>query len=479
MIITPETVLERIEPAHAQSLTRTEPDLRSHLVALRRFWRTLVLCVLLGALVGIAVVLLTPPTYRTTMTFFVATSAQGTNTPLQADEFAQRRINSYVGVINSERLATTVIQDTGLPLTPDQVSSMVLATVEADTVLLNVRVTDVSAERSLIVGRSIAKNLDALIGQLDNRGVDRNAVQLRVLSGPTLNPSPISPRRKLDLGIGLLLGLAVGVAQALVRHQLDRSIRTSDELARLTKLPTVGVLPLDPAAKNDPVLTPRAAKQRRAEAVRQLRTNLRFVDAASPVRVLVVTSSVESEGKSSTATNLAQSFAEAGRSVLLIDADLREPRVHRYLELERAAGLTSVLIGEAELSQVVQEWGPDGLNVLTSGQLPPNPSELLGSAAMERLVHQARSAYDLVILDTPPLLPVTDAAVTSVLADGVVLLVQHGRTHRDQVARSVEALRSVDARILGTVLSMVPVPRREKQSAYYGSNRSAALADWS
>lgn len=478
MIITPENRLDIFEPARTPGPVRPEPDLRVHLAALRRFWRTLVLCVLLGVLAGLAVVLLTPPTYQTTMTFFVATSTQGTNTPLQADEFAQRRINSYVGVINSERLATAVIQDTGLPLGADEVTAMISASVQADTVLLNVSVTDVSAQRSLIVGRSIANNLDALIGQLDNRGADKNAVQLRVLSGPTLLPSPISPRPKLDVGIGLLLGIAAGVAQALIRHQLDASVRTADELARLTNLPTVGVLPLDPAAKVDPVLAPRVGKQRRAEAVRQLRTNLRFVDAASPVRVLVVTSSIEAEGKSSTATNLAQSFAETGRSVLLVDADLRQPHIHRYLDLERSAGLTSVLIGEAELGQVVQKWGPDGLGVLTSGPVPPNPSELLGSAAMERLVHQARSAYDLIILDTPPLLPVTDGAVTSVLADGVILVVQHGRTARDQIARSVEALRSVDARILGTVLSMVPTARRERRSTYYSPKQTAAPADW-
>jgi tyrosine-protein kinase len=457
--------LRRTEEEHESDGTSVL-DLRGHVSALRRFWRSVVLCTLLGIAIAVVLSWTAQPTYQSDMTFFVASSADRSNTPLQADEFAQRRINSYVGVINSERLAEAIVGDTGLNLTSAEITQMISAAADPETVLLHVTVTDVSADRSLIVARSIAGNLDKLIGELDNRGA-QNAVQLRVISGPTLNPDPVTPRKKLNVALGFLIGLGVGIAQALLRRQIDTSVRSREQLIAATGLPTLGHLQFEASARSAPILLPQASRSRRAEAFRQLRTNLRFVDAASPVEVLVVTSSREGEGKSSSAANLAQSFAESGRKVLLIDADLRKPKLARYLDLEGSAGLTSVLIGEVDLDHVVQNWGPDGLQVLASGPIPPNPSELLGSAAMERAVRDARAKYELVIIDTPPLLPVTDAAVTSVLADGVILMVRYGKTARDEIRQSLDSLASVDARVLGTVLFLPPRGRADKLPTYY------------
>lgn len=441
-------------------------DLRSHLAAISRFWRTVALVTAVGLLAALIFNLVSKPTYETNTTFFVATSLGSTNTALQADQFAQARINSYVGVINSERLAQVILTDTKLPLTTADISDMITAAVNPQTVLLNVTVTSTSKDQSLLVARSLAKNLDAAISELDNRG-DKSNVQLRVITGPTLNPVAVTPRKKLNLALGLLLGLGLGIAQALIRQQLDNTFRSREHLAEDTGLPTLSMLHFDKAAKTAPILTPAGDHSRRAETFRQLRTNLRFADAASPIEILVVTSSVASEGKTTTAANLAVSFSEAGRRVLLIDGDLRKPRLGVYLDLESAAGLTSILIGEASVDDVVQEWGEHGLHVLTSGPIPPNPSELLGSTAMEKLIRHLRTTYDLVIIDTPPLLPVTDAAVTAVQADGVLLVVEHGKTRIDQVMQSVEALGSVDARVLGTVLTMTPNSGREKVSSYY------------
>nr|WP_239579288.1 polysaccharide biosynthesis tyrosine autokinase [Microlunatus panaciterrae] len=343
---------------------------------------------------------------------------------------------------------------------------MITATVQPETVLLAVVVADTSPDRSRLISQSIARNLDEQIGQLDNRG-KTSKVDVSVLSGPTLNPTPVSPRTKLNLAIGLLLGLGLGVAQAILRQQLDTSFQTRDQLAAVTGVPTLGQLSYDRNAKSSPVLTATTGHSRRAETFRQLRTNLRFVDAASPVSVLVVTSAVESEGKTTTAINLALTFAEAGSRVLLIDADLRKPKLENYLDLEASAGLTSVLIGEANVDDVVQDWGAQGLQVLASGPIPPNPSELLGSPTMEKVVAELRSSYDVVVIDSPPLLPVTDAAVTSVQADGVLFVVRHGKTRRDQVLQSMSQLDGVDTRILGTVLSMAPGSRRDNLPNYY------------
>lgn len=446
-------------------------DLRTHIRAVKHFWISVAVITLLAVSAAALITLRTPPSFESTMTFFVATTGNERNSALQADEFAQRRINSYMGVVNSERLAQIVLDDTGLTLTPEDISEMVTASVQPDTVLLDVRVVDTSQQRSLAVAQSIADNFDDAIRELDNRGADTN-VELRTISGPTLNPEPVSPRTKLNLALGLLLGLGIGIAQALLRQQLDRSFRSRERLAEISGYPTLGHFFYDRQAKTAPVLTPSIDHSRRAEAFRQLRTNLRFVDAASPVEVLVVTSSVEGEGKTTTAANLAVTFAEADRQVLLIDADLRKSRLGSYLDLERAAGLTNVLIGEVAAEDVIQEWGDSGLRVLTSGPIPPNPSELLGSTAMEKLISELRSQFELLVIDTPPVLPVTDAAVTATQADGVLLVVRHGHTQQDQVVQSLEALEAVDARILGAVLSMSPDHRRDRLPAYYDDQRT-------
>jgi capsular exopolysaccharide synthesis family protein len=439
-------------------------ELRAVMTGLRRYWRSVVGCVLAGLAAASLLTAATPRTYQSTMTFFVATAAnsQATN-QLQQDEFAQRRINSYVGVMNSELLASRVITATGLELEPDDIIGMISSSVDPDTVLMNVTITDTSPDRSLVIAKAIASNFDTVIGEVENRSSGAG-VQLRVVSGPTLNPDPVTPRTSLNLGLGLLLGVGLGVAQALLRDRVDTSFHSREELARVTGVPVLAMLQTQSSSrKQAPILL--TGRSRLAESLRHLRTNLRFVDAASPVSVLVVTSSVESEGKSTISANLAQSFAEAGRKVLLIDGDLRRPRVESYLDLEASAGLTNVLIGEADLHDVTQEWGSDGMEVLASGPIPPNPNELLGGAVMEQLLLQAREDYALVIIDTPPILPVADALILAALADGAILVVRHGHTTGEQVSRSLEMLQSASARVLGTVLSMSPGTRGG--SSYY------------
>ena len=289
---------------------------------------------------------------------------------------------------------------------------------------------------------------------------------LNVVSGPTLNPVPVSPRKTLNIGLGVLLGLALGLAAAILREVLDNTVRSPQVLRTMTEAPVLGVIAADRGSKKSPLIVDNHARSVRAEAFRQLRTNLQFIDAARPVGVLVVTSSIANEGKSTTAINLAVSFSDSGRRVLLIEADLRRPRVAEYLGLEGAVGLTNVLVGQAAIDDVLQPWGRGGLTVLPSGTIPPNPSELMGSPLMAELIIQLRKSFDMIIIDTPPVLPVTDAAVASRLVDGVVVVVRYGKTTRNQVSTALRSLAAVDARVLGTVLTMSPVKGAEAYSAY-------------
>jgi non-specific protein-tyrosine kinase len=194
------------------------------------------------------------------------------------------------------------------------------------------------------------------------------------------------------------------------------------------------------------------------------------------VRSIVVTSSHRDEGKSTTSCNLAIALATDGERVLLVEADLRRPRLGQYLGLESAVGLTNVLVGQVDVDEVVQPWGEAGVSVLLCGSLPPNPSELLGSQRMAALLDTLTTRYDRVILDTPPLLPVTDGAVVAAQADGVIVVCRSAVTSAREVSQSVGALRSVDARVLGCVLTMHRVNARDGSYYVYSQTLPPARA---
>ncbi|MFN2537569.1 MAG: polysaccharide biosynthesis tyrosine autokinase [Mycobacteriales bacterium] len=277
-----------------------------------------------------------------------------------------------------------------------------------------------------------------------------------------------SPRPKLNLALGLLVGLAVGIGGAVARETLDTSVKGPEQAAELAGAPVIGAITFDADASKTPLVVVSAPGSPRAEAFRQLRTNLQFVDIEPPLRSVVVTSSVSGEGKSTTTCNLAITLAEAGLRIILVEADLRRPRVADYMGLEGAVGLTSVLLGRVDLDTALQPWRDLSLSVLPSGPLPPNPSELLGSAGMGELLHELEQRADIVLLDAPPLLPVTDAAVLGASASGVILLIRSSKTRREQVHRAASILTTVGATPLGAVLNMVPTRGPDAYAYGYG-----------
>jgi capsular exopolysaccharide synthesis family protein len=432
-------------------------DIRALLRALRRSWWVVVLVTLIGTGIGVFITVQTPPSYASTVTFFVKTPTSSTDSALSGDAFGQKRVNTYVQMMSSDRLAAEVASAAQVDLTPAQVVSRISARGDLNTVLLTATVTDSSPERSLALATALSTVFVKYVTDLETPpDADAPTVYLTVTAGPTLNPVSISPQPLLNIGLGALAGLVLGLGLAILRDILDTSIRSSEALRSVSQVPVLGVIAMDGSSKKTPLLVDRNPRSPRAEAFRQIRTNLQFVNVDSPLRVLVVTSPSEKEGKSSTAANLALTIAETGRKVLLIEGDLRRPQVAEYLGLEGSVGLTNVLAGQVDIREVLQPWGNGSLTVLPSGSIPANPSELLGSHSMKRLLESLKKSFDIIIIDTPPLLPVTDAAVTAVFADGAVVIVRHGKTTRHQLTTALRALDTVGAKILGTVLNMAP-----------------------
>lgn len=425
--------------------------------ALRKYWWIVVVTTLLAIGIGAFVTLRTPAQYASTVTFFVRTPAEQIGGAYQGDQFAQKRVNSYVQLAESQRLADLIAQDTQLDLTAQQISSRISAKGDQNTVLLTLTVTDSDPQRSLDIASSVSEGFVKLVSELETPpGATTPTVSLEVTSAAALNPVPVSPKPLLNLGLSMLIGLVLGIGLAVLRDVLDATLRSVEALRQIAGPAALAVIPYDASAKTSPLILDSHARSLRAESMRHLRTNLQFVDVDNPVRVVVVTSSVPEEGKSSTASNLAVTFAEAGRKVLLIEGDLRRPRVAHYLGLDGTVGLTNVLAGQVAVDEVLQTWGRGGLTVLPSGSVPPNPSELLDSQNMQDLLIAMRRVFDLIIIDTPPLLPVTDGAIAAAHADGAILVVRYGKTTKGQVSSAIAVLEAVGARLLGSVLNMAP-----------------------
>jgi capsular exopolysaccharide synthesis family protein len=283
-----------------------------------------------------------------------------------------------------------------------------------------------------------------------------------------------------NLSVGLVLGLLLGIGIALVRHILDTKVRSEADIRSITESPVLGVVGYTNELAKHPVIVRDEPLSAPSEEVRRLRTNLQFIDVARQPKSIVITSSIPAEGKSTIALNLAVSLADAGARIILVDADLRRPAIAEYAGLEGAAGLTSVLIGRAEVADVVQPLRDRSLDILTSGPIPPNPSELLGSRAMAELLEELTANYDMVLLDSPPVLPVTDAAVVSKLAGGALVVVGTDRIHRPQLLDTLESLNTVGAHVFGLVVNKIS--RRDAggygYEARYKYGSSAKAPNW-
>ncbi len=304
---------------------------------------------------------------------------------------------------------------------------------------------------------------------------------LDIVDRAVASSKPISPRVMLNLLVGLLLGLGLGVGVVLFREYIDSRIQKPEDLKKIG-LPPLGVIMLmneeitklggktkiDVGGKMIDVhlITHTNPFSSIAEAYRQLRTNVQYSRIDSPLRTLLVTSANPSEGKSTTVSNLAIAFAQAGKKVLIVDTDFRKPNLHTEFDLNRSPGITDVLFNTSELKNAIQKTVIKNLELLCCGTIPSNPSELLGSAAMKVFTDKLKEQYDMVLFDSPPVLAVTDSSILSTLVDGVIVVASAGQTRTDSFFRTMESLEGVSAHILGVVLNNFDI--RSAYGSYYG-----------
>jgi capsular exopolysaccharide synthesis family protein len=312
---------------------------------------------------------------------------------------------------------------------------------------------------------------------------------IRIVDRPLLPRAPIKPQVPLNIAAGVLFGIGLGIAAALMRGFLDRTVKTPDDVEREFGVTFLGLLP-----EIDGATAPTYYGRRRnkvaakgsgssdlivhdhptsgvAEAARAIRTNLMFMAPDNPYRKLLVTSAGPAEGKTTVACCIAIAMAQAGQRVVLIDCDLRRPRVHRVFKKSAEVGLTSALLGEA--TDIVQSTDIPNLSVIPAGPIPPNPAELFHSDRFKRVFAEITERFDRVIIDSPPVVAVTDAAILSRLVDGTVLVVRAYSTRKEMVRHAVRALSDIGVKMAGAVLNAVNFRRHEYKYSYYYYRRDS------
>lgn len=455
-------------------------ELRDYLQILHRNWILLLVATLVGGGGAFGVSLLQTPRYEATTKLYVSvrSDAVGISELAQGTTFARQAVVSFVDVVNSSLVLERVIDQLGLDTTADKLRPAVSATSPLNSVIISVTVADRDPTTAAAIANSVGTNFSEVVVNTLERPEGNSASLVRIETiEPALVPSvAASPNIPLSIALGVVGGLALGVIVAVGRSVLDTRIHSRHDIEAVTELPVLGGIPYDVGISKRPLIIESDRQSPGAEAFRSLRTNLQFVEVDGAARTFVVTSAGPGEGKSVTTVNLALALAETGARVALVDGDLRLPRVAEYLGLEGGAGLTDVLIGRALLADVLQQWGNGRLFVLPSGRIPPNPAELLGSESMRRTIEALTTAFDYVLIDAPPLLLVTDAAVVSRLANGALLVAASGSTRKPQLAAAVEKLTTIGSRMFGVVVTMLP-PKGPDSYGYGSYSYAAAFAD--
>lgn len=443
-------------------------NLQDAIRLLRARWVTILMTTLIVIFAAVVYTLLTTPLYQATTRLFVSTAVGQSATDIyQGNRLSQERVVSYTELISGETLAQRTIDKMNLDISAKDLKTRVVATAKPDTVLIDVKVLDESPLRARDIANGLSDEFVIMVRELETPrpGATPDA-RVIVEQRATIPTGPAVPNPVKNIASGLGGGLLLGVCLALLRDRLDNTVKTRESLEAMTGVGLVGSIPTDKECRKQPAISFDNNNSAIAEAFRKLRTNLQFIQVDNPPRVMVITSSTPSEGKSTTAINVALALAEAELNVVLVDGDMRRPSLDKYLDLIGSVGFSTVLSGAAPLAEVLQPTKYPRLTVMAAGPIPPNPSELLGSQAAKKVLRELREQFDYVIIDTSPLLAVTDGAILATDCDGVLMVARFGETKREQLAHAVKTLQAVGAKLLGAVFTMTPA----RGSSYYYNN---------
>lgn len=427
-------------------------SLKDIALAARRRWVLVVALSVVGLFVGLSIGLLSSAQYAARSFVYVAGQPSGDGSgAYEGALLAEQKARAYSEIVSGGSFATRIAASVGGD--PAEVAEQISVSTQADSSLIEVVASDPSPQRAAILADAGAAGMVALVGGLERPTPDRPSTVTAVAVEPATVPiQPVGIGTSTCAVLGLVFGLLAGLAIAVLWSVLDTTVEDSLELATLVDAPILGAVPRD--AGSEHLITDLDRSSPVAESLRQIRTSLGFVSLAGEISTLMVTSAVEGEGKSTTAAGLAVVLAQQGRQVVVVDADLRRPHLTDLFGLPGEVGLTNVLLGQVSLDVALQAGADGQVAVLGRGTEPPNPADLLTSPALAALLRRLAERFDLVVLDTPPLLAVADAAILAPQCDGVIMVVRAERTTSRAIAQASQRLRDASARHIGCVLTM-------------------------
>lgn len=421
------------------------------LLLIRRGWRVLLVCVLVGLIAAAGWYVTAPRVYLASASGFIA---PGGSQAVSGSETAVLRAKSYLPLINSSAVIDRIKNDPKVNPDGSPLAGRLDATVASGSSMIVVTASASNPESALALANGALSALAAVVSEIEKKTNPGEAPALVVvpIENASLPTVPASPNPRLIFAIGFVAGLAVGLLVLFIRRALDVRVRHAEEASQALGTGVLGWLPKLPGrSRGTRVIGPNDVLA--AESVRQIRTGLRFSSVDREVRSFVVTSANQGEGKSTVTAAIAAAFAESGQPTVVVDADLRRPALSEVLGAGREVGLSEVLSGQVRAADALRTTETDRLLLLPAGRRPPNPSEMVGSKAFHQLVVNLAEDH-LVIVDAPPVLPVTDAALASTGVDGVVFVVAARRTKRPELVASKQILDRVRAPMLGLVLNM-------------------------
>jgi len=454
--------------------------LRDYHRLVRRHVRLIAAIAVLCATAALVTSLAVTPVYQADAKLLVLAKsdpAGGTASAYEGTLLSQQLVDSFVQVLQSRPVAEAALRAIGgRSISVATLQRRTHAEAVPDTLLIKLSVEDTSRTGAQLLAGGVAR---AFIAQLQ-RFQSGATVRVSLVEPPERPDTPVKPRTRLNVALGLLLGVMVGTGLALLREHLDRTVRTPERLEVAAGAPVVGTIP----PFNADVLPTAVIEQPRspaAEAFRKLRTNFSFLGVDRESICCVVTSPDTGDGKSTMTANLALALAETGIRVVIVDADLRRPSQHQIFRLQEQVGTTTVLLQRADVRDALQQVGTGSLAVLTAGQLPINPAELLASRRMAELIQWLRGTADVILLDCPPLLPFTDPMVAARFADGVLLVARAEVTTTDQVEAARSACDKAGVALFGTIFNASAVSEAQQPTQYgryyYQRHEDPAAAD--
>ncbi|WP_197037662.1 MULTISPECIES: polysaccharide biosynthesis tyrosine autokinase [Actinomycetes] len=447
-------------------------SLRSMVSILRRGWLVVLASTLVLGIAAFAVSLAQKPVYQSTATLYVTSATEDSvQSAYQGSLASQQRVTSYTKLVDSDAVIGNALDGGPLGLSVGEARSALRAWATPESVLLNVSAQSSNKDTAAALANAAANSMTSYVAELETpTGGGSPLAKLTVVTPASVESDPIAPRIERNTALGVLVGLLLGIAGVFVRDRYNNKVRNESELASITDTPVLAAVPTDDLLKKQGLINFGSGATLAAEAYRKLRTNLSFVSVDDPSRRIIVTSALAAEGKTTTAMNLAAALAETGKRVVLVDADLRRPQVYHRTGGMGDIGLTNYLKGDGSMADLLQPSEVKGLQILASGPQPPNPAELLGSKKAGQGIENLSAMFDYVIIDSPPLLPVTDAAVLAQWADGVVLVARANQSRIPDVAACIEQLEAVQAKLIGVVLTDVPTRGGAYKYGYYYSS---------